>query len=192
MNVKFIKVATGNLSSVPITDGQVIVCTDSNSIYYDMNSTRRRASSNGNASSYGLVKLSDSYTSSGGAASSGVAASSKAVADAYSELSGNITTLKTLNNSLFVKAVPNQGATTKLVITGVDNEQVYLFVGAGTAGTTFLLILAPTQSGSLGYKSLGGTNLVPVLRSNKVIELPTGNWTRGFIISYNNFNYHSE
>lgn len=40
----------------------------------------------GTASNYGHVKLSDSYTSSGGAASAGVAASSKAVYDAYTVL----------------------------------------------------------------------------------------------------------
>lgn len=40
----------------------------------------------GTASSWGHVKLSDSYTTSGGAASSGVAASSKALYDAYTTL----------------------------------------------------------------------------------------------------------
>ena len=39
----------------------------------------------GSASAYGHVKLSDSYTASGGTASAGVGASSKAVADAYSK-----------------------------------------------------------------------------------------------------------
>lgn len=42
----------------------------------------------GTASQYGHVKLSDSYTSSGGAAANSVAASSKALADAYSALDG--------------------------------------------------------------------------------------------------------
>lgn len=46
----------------------------------------------GTASNYGHVKLSDSYTTSGGAASASVAASSKAVADAYTEINSNLTT----------------------------------------------------------------------------------------------------
>ena len=81
MDVKFIKVAAANLSTVPIVDGQVIVCTDSDDMYYDMGTTRHRASSLGNSSNYGLVKLSDNYSSSAGAASASVRASSKAVAD---------------------------------------------------------------------------------------------------------------
>ena len=44
----------------------------------------------GTASNYGHVKLSDSYTSSGGAASNSVGASSKAVADAYAKLNSDI------------------------------------------------------------------------------------------------------
>ena len=42
----------------------------------------------GTASSYGHVKLSDSYTSSGGAAANSVGASSKALVDAYNALDG--------------------------------------------------------------------------------------------------------
>lgn len=44
----------------------------------------------GTASNYGHVKLSDSYTSSGGAASNSVGASSKAVADAYNNLNARL------------------------------------------------------------------------------------------------------
>lgn len=44
----------------------------------------------GTASNYGHVKLSDSYTTSAGAASASVAASSKAVADAYAEINSNL------------------------------------------------------------------------------------------------------
>lgn len=91
MNVKFIKVASSKLSSVPIADGQVIVCTDKSEIYYDMNSARNRASSQSNSSNYGLVKLSDNYTSSSGAASAGVGASSKAVSDSYTDLLNKMT-----------------------------------------------------------------------------------------------------
>lgn len=75
MEVKFIKCTSAKLSSVPVTDGQIIVLTDSNTVLYDMGSTRRYAS---------VVKsISDNYTSSAGAASAGVAASSKAVYDCY-------------------------------------------------------------------------------------------------------------
>lgn len=44
----------------------------------------------GSIANYGHVKLSDSYTSSEGAASASVAASSKAVADAYAEINSNL------------------------------------------------------------------------------------------------------
>lgn len=44
----------------------------------------------GTASNYGHVKLSDSYTSSGGAASNSVGASSKAVADTYNNLNARL------------------------------------------------------------------------------------------------------
>jgi len=80
MDVKFIKVATNNLSSVPVVDGQVIVCTDSSHIYYDMGGARRSS-----------IIISDNYTTSAGAASSGVVASSKAVSDAYNHIKNILT-----------------------------------------------------------------------------------------------------
>jgi len=86
MDIKFSKVAKASLSSVPIVNGQIIVLTDSDEIYYDMNSTRRRASSKATASNYGIVKLTDSYATSAGAAAGSVGASSKAVADMYASL----------------------------------------------------------------------------------------------------------
>lgn len=118
---------------------------------------------------------------------------------AFSEINNNIvglnadvTTLFGLVGGVYTQAVPNQANSTKLVIKGVQNEQVFLYVGAGVSGSTHVLVLAPTQSGTLGYKSLGGTELVPVMREDRSIEIPTGNWARGFIVSYDKFTYYSE
>lgn len=104
MDIKFSKVAKASLSSVPIVNGQIIVLTDSDEIYYDMNSTRRRASSKATASNYGIVKLSDSYATSAGAASSSVGASSKAVSDAYASLDSKITSLKHVTYEYYNRA----------------------------------------------------------------------------------------
>lgn len=54
----------------------------------------------GTASNYGHVKLSDSYTSSGGAASNSVGASSKAVADAYAKLNSDKLAVSTFNSKM--------------------------------------------------------------------------------------------
>lgn len=70
MNVKFIKCAKSKLSNVPIVDGQIIVLTDDTDIYYDMTNWRSRCVSNGTSSNLGIVKLSDSYSVSAGAADS--------------------------------------------------------------------------------------------------------------------------
>ena len=111
--------------------------------------------------------------------------------NAINDINSSLLSLIALND-IYIKAVPNQGAKTKLIITCTNAEQILLYVGAGSSGSSHMLLLAPTQSGTLGYKSLGGTNLVPVMRDDKNIEIPTGNWTRGFILSYANFSYHSE
>lgn len=90
MDVKFVKCASSKLDSVPVSDGQIIVLTDANSIYYDMAGVRRRSAIYGTSNTYGLVQVSDNYTSSAGAAASSVAASSKAVSDCYSSLSSRM------------------------------------------------------------------------------------------------------
>lgn len=145
----------------------------------------------GNATNYGHVKLSDSYETSAGTASEGVAASSKALADAYAGINTNLLSLFALNDA-YIRAVPNQAQTTKLIINGTNPEQIYLFIGAGVTGSLYILVMAPSQSGSLAYKSLGITDLTPTLKESKVIEIPVSNWSRGFIISNNNFSYRSE
>ena len=95
MEVKFIKCSKANLSNVRIVNGQLIALTDSSDIYYDMESGRTRCCSLGTSSNSGLVKLSDNYKSSGGAAASSIGASSKAVYDCYSELASKLDALPT-------------------------------------------------------------------------------------------------
>jgi hypothetical protein len=55
----------------------------------------------GSSVEYGHVKLSDSYTASDGTADSGIAASSKAVADAYTEINSNLTSLNSRFKTYF-------------------------------------------------------------------------------------------
>ena len=70
----------------------------------------------GNANQFGHVKLSDSYTSSGGAASASVGASSKAVYDAYTALNNKTNTIlkktryQLAANTLNVAAGANESA----------------------------------------------------------------------------------
>lgn len=99
MNVKFIRVSSANLATVPIVNGQIIVLNDVASVYYDMEGNRYPAWGNATSSIPGLVRLSDNYASSAGAASAGVGASSKAVYDAYSTLVSNTKySMTTLSN----------------------------------------------------------------------------------------------
>lgn len=42
MEVKFVTVERSLVDTVPIADGQVVVCRDSSDMYYDMGQTRRR------------------------------------------------------------------------------------------------------------------------------------------------------
>ena len=42
MDVKFVTVERSLVDTVPITDGQIVVCRDSNDMFYDMGQTRRR------------------------------------------------------------------------------------------------------------------------------------------------------
>lgn len=87
MEVKFIKCTSAKLSSVPVANGQIICLTDKSALYYDLNSTRYSAytQSKATASAFGSVKLTDTYTSSQGAASTGIAPSSKALADLHAQ-----------------------------------------------------------------------------------------------------------
>ena len=82
----------------------------------------------GTASNYGHVKLSDSYTSSGGAASASVAASSKAVYDAYTALKNSFQAgVDTIYNA-FVKAGTTPTAKTpaalSTAVTTLKNESI--------------------------------------------------------------------
>lgn len=61
----------------------------------------------GTANSWGHVKLSDSYTTSGGAASSGVAASSKALYDAYTTLNAKFNDIGWIKNFSYSNLITN-------------------------------------------------------------------------------------
>ena len=61
----------------------------------------------GSASSYGHVKLSDSYTASGGAAANGVCASSKAVNEVYKKFNEENTTNSGQNIQSITSSVDN-------------------------------------------------------------------------------------
>lgn len=61
----------------------------------------------GTASNWGHVKLSDSYTSSSGAASSGVAASSKALYDAYTTLNAKFNDIGWIKNFSYSNLITN-------------------------------------------------------------------------------------
>lgn len=98
----------------------------------------------GTASSWGHVKLSDSYTSSAGAASSGVAASSKALYDAYTTLNAKFK-VKVLEDAI----VDSNGTVTLndniknynvIDVYFVDNDNMYGItrIGAGNGGFRML------------------------------------------------------
>lgn len=61
----------------------------------------------GTANNWGHVKLSDSYTTSGGAASSGVAASSKALYDAYTTLNAKFNDIGWIKNFSYSNLITN-------------------------------------------------------------------------------------
>lgn len=94
MDVKFIQTTSDKLDTLQIVDGQIVALSDIAGLYYDLNGERRNGSTynlpTANASRLGGVKLSDLYTSNGGAASSGVAASSYAVYQAYTDLNSKL------------------------------------------------------------------------------------------------------
>ncbi len=98
----------------------------------------------GTASNWGHVKLSDSYTTSGGAASSGVAASSKALYDAYTTLNAKFK-VKVLEDAI----VDSNGTVTLndniknynvIDVYFVDNDNMYGItrIGAGNGGFRML------------------------------------------------------
>lgn len=91
----------------------------------------------GTASNYGHVKLSDSYTTSAGAAAASVAASSKALADAYTEINSNLGKVK------IVKTVvtATTGATGNINL-GTDKEVIRVSI----PGYVALLFFSATTS----------------------------------------------
>ena len=98
----------------------------------------------GTASSWGHVKLSDSYTSSAGAASSGVAASSKALYDAYTTLNAKFK-VKVLEDAI----VDSNGTVTLndnvknynvMDVYFIDNDNMYGITRLGAGNGAFRMI----------------------------------------------------
>lgn len=98
----------------------------------------------GTASSWGHVKLSDSYTSSAGAASSGVAASSKALYDAYTTLNAKFK-VKVLEDAI----VDSNGTVTLndnvknynvIDVYFIDNDNMYGITRLGAGNGAFRMI----------------------------------------------------
>lgn len=98
----------------------------------------------GTANSWGHVKLSDSYTTSGGAASSGVAASSKALYDAYTTLNAKFK-VKILEDAI----VDSNGTVTLndnvknynvIEVYFIDNDNMYGITRFGAGNGAFRMI----------------------------------------------------
>lgn len=98
----------------------------------------------GTASNWGHVKLSDSYTTSGGAASSGVAASSKALYDAYTTLNAKFK-VKILEDAI----VDSNGTVTLndnvknynvIEVYFIDNDNMYGITRFGAGNGAFRMI----------------------------------------------------
>lgn len=173
MEVKFIKCAKSKLSSVPVVDGQVIVLTDAADVYYDMSGGRRRCVSNGNSSNPGLVKLSDAYKSSRGAASSSVGASSKAVYDCYTALNNKITSVKK-STQFFSGSATKTSTSTNTYFEFSDLGFSTSLLPTGTQGDVFmcdaLFVINSTRTGYHAGKIYKG-NLVWTYDAAK------GDWT---------------
>lgn len=114
----------------------------------------------GTSSNYGHVKLSDSYTSSGGAASAGVAASSKAVADAFDKhqpLSGSANGTSTSTPTTTSITVDFSAVPYYLVATTHSSYAGFRGLWAVTSGSVYTII-QPTNDISVTT----GTNKINI------------------------------
>ena len=115
----------------------------------------------GTASNYGHVKLSDSYTSSGGAASASVGASSKAVYDAYTACAKKTVAQSFTATNTFAKAVAPTASTyasCPVVVSGMTSSEssgracIGFHNNGSNAGTLYL-----DTDGSLKFITNGGS-----------------------------------
>lgn len=174
MDVKFVKVKSTGISGVPITDGQIIVATDSAHVWYDMGGVRRRA-----------VTISDNYTTSAGSASGGVVASSKAVADCYSALSALISnisnkfntcssgssyassfTTSAFSDGMYIMAIIDSDTTT---VRSIPSLAVAYF--SGSNGWINFIKSSDTKITGVTYVNSGGHKLKVTASSNKYISV---------------------
>ena len=110
----------------------------------------------GTASNYGHVKLSDSYTTSAGAASASVAASSKAVADAYAEINSNLNIFPDYNNTVVLYATNDITNNTDFTITIPETAYYYAVVDTNTQNIRpFIRVTVNSKSVFNGYNASG-------------------------------------
>ena len=154
-------------------------------------------STKGNNNTFGLVKITDSYTDSSATASSNIAASGKAVNDAYTTLNSNITTvsnnLSTLTNKynrssdVFIRIIRTQSSGvlypnmsfveefegTRLVVNNGDrlNVKVMRQDGQNISGAKVRLIM--TYQGNQTIKE-GTTNSAGMLDLSNTLGLING------------------
>jgi len=113
----------------------------------------------GNASNYGHVRISDSYTSSGGAASAGMTASSAAVYNAYSSLLNSMGTW-------FSSSVANAGNMNVII-----NYSALDLIGFQIQFYTdvYIITAVPSQmaTGSIGQ---AGFNYTSIISSSNILQ----------------------
>lgn len=117
MNVTFKYGSSANLGNLTVTNGQIIACSDTGALYYDIGGARRPVYTlpQGTASVRGGVYLSDSYTSSAGTAAAGVAASSYALYSCYTSLNALYNEVKKSaadGKAMLASTISNQGVST--------------------------------------------------------------------------------
>lgn len=126
-------ISSGTLS-VSYGTTATTACKGNDSRLSDSRTPKAHASSattygTGTASNYGHVKLSDSYTTSGGAAAAGVAASSYALVTAYNTLNSKIkSSIKLETYSLVTGRVLSSGIGVKNTITFYGNRKLSDYV----------------------------------------------------------------
>ena len=153
----------------------------------------------GSASAYGHVKLSDSYTASGGAASNGVAASSKAVVDCRNNIMSNIE-----NTCAGISATLNSAVCSNGVMWGARSGRVMMvtfflqLTGTFNAYTSYKLATLSMQAYDVDMRSIamdqdtGHAHVIGIAAGTKDITLDikgetplkAGNWIWGQIIAY--------
>lgn len=153
----------------------------------------------GTASAYGHVKLSDSYTASGGAAAAGVAASSKALVDCRNNIMGDIE-----NTCAGISATLNSSVCSSGNVWGARSGRVMIITfflqltGSFKTYTSYKLATLSMQAYDVDMRTVamdqdtGHAHVISCTAGSKDLTLDikgetplkAGNWIWGQIIAY--------